>query len=103
MKRFEIQFWSYMSAGSCGILSFTEIDARDLKSALNKFKKKHFPSNPEKRKTMRNFQRLLKEEKTIWSKIISVNEIERTYLVDKDVKKSLKEAGLSVKSFGERT
>ena len=101
MKRFEIKFWSYMNAGSCGILSTGEIDARDLKSALNKFKKEHYPNNPEKRKAMDKFKRLQKEEKTIWSKIISINEIERTYLVDKDVKKALKEAGLSTKSLGE--
>jgi len=103
MKRFEIEFWSYMQAGHCGILSQCEIDARDLKSALNKFKKEHHPNTEEKRKGMDTFKRLVKTDKTVWSKIISINEIERTYLIDKDVKKALKDAGLSVKSFGERT
>jgi len=101
MKRFEIKFWSYMQAGSCGIQSFCEIDARDLKSALNKFKKEHHPNTEAKRKGMQHFQRLLKTDKTVWSKIISINEIERTYLVDREVKTAIKEAGLSVKSFGE--
>jgi len=102
MKRFEIKFWSYMQAGSCGIQSYTEIDARDIKSALNKFKKAHFPNDPEKRKTMNHFQRLLKEEKTIWSKIISINEISRISIPDKEVRSALKEAGLSARSFGEK-
>ena len=91
-----------MRAGSCGVFSVAEIDARDIKSALNKFKKEHFPNDPEKRKTMRKFQRLLKEEKTVWSKITSINEISRTSIPDKEAKKAIKEAGLSIKSFGER-
>ena len=101
MKQFEILFWSYMNAGSCGIKSSMEIEARDIKSALNKFKKEHHPNNPTKRKTMDKFKRLQREDKTVWSKIISINEIARTYLVDKDVKKALKDAGLSAKSFEE--
>ena len=101
MKRFEIIYWSYMMAGSCGMRSTIEIEAKDLKSALNKFKKEHKPNDPEKRKAMDNFKRLQREDKTVWSIIISINEIERIYLDTKDVKKALKEAGLSVKSLGE--
>ena len=102
MKKFEIVFWSYMQAGSAGILSEMEIDARNVTSALNKFKKEHFPNDLKKRKKMSCFQRLIKKDKTVWSKIITINEIIRTPISLKEIKNTLKQADLSLKGLPNR-
>lgn len=88
MKRFDIRFWSHMSFGSCGVLSSIEIEARNLKSAINKFKKHHYPNDPTKRK----------KAKFEWSKIISIQEITRADITGADVVKALKSAKLPIDS-----